>query len=89
MQQADFTADAPGRLVQSNDGVLAYVPNPLPPRLVLDSAAGNLLADAMRAVGELAGVGRQLPNPHLLIGPFLRREAITSSRIDGTYATAE
>ena len=89
MQQSDFTTDAPGRLVLTDDGVPAYVPNPLPPKLVLDTAAGNLLADAMRAVGELAGVGRQLPNPHLLIGPFLRREAITSSRIEGTYATAE
>ena len=30
-----------------------------------------------------------LPNPHLLIGPFLRREAVLSSRIEGTIATAE
>lgn len=89
MQQSDFTEDAPGRLVPIPDGVLAFVPSPLPPRLVLDTAATNLLADAMHAVGELAGLGRQLPNPHLLIGPFLRREAITSSRIEGTYATAE
>ena len=25
-----------------------------------------------------------LPNPHLLIRPFLRREAVLSSRIEGT-----
>lgn len=30
-----------------------------------------------------------LPNPHLLIGPFMRREAILSSRIEGTYASEE
>ncbi len=35
-------------------------------------------------MGELAGLGRRLPNPHLLIRPFLRREAVLSSRIEGT-----
>jgi Fic family protein len=89
MQDADFTVDAPGRLVPIPEGGSAFVPAPLPPRLMLDTATANLLAEARGAVGELAGVGRQLPDPHLLISPFLRREAITSSRIEGTYATAE
>jgi Fic family protein len=31
-------------------------------------------------------VGRTTPNPHLLIGPFMRREAVLSSRIEGTQA---
>jgi cell filamentation protein, protein adenylyltransferase len=35
----------------------------------------------------LAGEGRALPNPHLLIRPFVRREAVLSSRIEGTQAT--
>ena len=38
-------------------------------------------------VGRLAGEGRRFPNPHLLIRPFLRREAVLSSRIEGTQAT--
>jgi Fic family protein len=37
-------------------------------------------------MGELAGLGRAMPNPHLLIGPFLRREAVLSSRIEGAQA---
>lgn len=45
------------------------------------------LSDADRAVGQLAGEGRRLPNPHLLIRPFIRREAVLSSRIEGTQAT--
>lgn len=45
------------------------------------------LSAADRAVGALAGEGRRLPNPHLLIRPFLRREAVLSSRIEGTQAT--
>lgn len=47
----------------------------------------SALSAADQAVGRLAGEGRQLPNPHLLIRPFLRREAVLSSRIEGTQAT--
>jgi len=47
----------------------------------------NRLSDADRALSELAGVARTLPNPHLLIGPFVRKEAVLSSRIEGTQAS--
>ena len=30
---------------------------------------------------------RTLPNPHLLIRPFMSREAVLSSRIEGTQAS--
>ena len=33
------------------------------------------------------GEGGRPPNPHLLMRPFLRREAVLSSRIEGTQAT--
>src|SRR5262249_33484686 len=49
-----------------------------------DLALVRQLSDAAQALGELAGVGRRLPNPHLLIRPFLSREAVLSSRIEGT-----
>jgi Fic family protein len=49
----------------------------------------SLLDEASRALGELAGLGRMLPNPHLLIGSFLRREAILSSQIEGTIASMD
>ena len=45
------------------------------------------LDEASRAVATLAGVGETLPNPHLLIRPFVRREAILSSKIEGTQAS--
>jgi len=86
MRRDDFTANAPGRLVAAPEGHLAYVPNPLPPAFDFDLSTINLLADAERALGELNGVGQRLPNPHLLINPFLRREAVLSSRIEGTTA---
>ncbi len=45
------------------------------------------LSAADRAIGRLAGEGRRLPNPHLLIRTFVRKEAVLSSRIEGTRAT--
>lgn len=86
MRHEDLTADAPGHLVVAPEGHLAYVPDPLPPAIALDLNTVNRLADAERALGELKGVGQRLPNPHLLISPFLRREAVLSSRIEGTTA---
>jgi len=47
----------------------------------------QFLSAADRALGKLGGVGQTLPNPHLLIGPFKRREAVLSSRIEGTQAS--
>jgi len=67
--------------------LLTFVPNPLPPPLEFPIPLVNLLSDADRGLGELAGVGRMLPNPHLFIQPFLRREAVLSSRIEGTIAS--
>ncbi len=76
-----------GRVIRVGQGQAAYwafVPNPLPPRLAIDWELASLNARAERAVGELAGLGRMLPNPNLFISPFLRREAVLSSRIEGT-----
>lgn len=46
-----------------------------------------LLADAESALGRLAAVGSLLPSPDLLVRPYLLREAISSTRIEGTQAT--
>lgn len=84
MNQNDFTAQASGRLVQSPHGFLAFVPHPLPPPLALDMGLAVALSKADAALSELSGLGSQLPNPHLLIAPYSRREAVLSSRIEGT-----
>jgi Fic family protein len=69
------------------EGYRAFHPDPLPPRLEWTPALAAALADASMLVGRLAGEGRRLPNPHVLIRPFIRREAVLSSRIEGTQAT--
>ena len=80
--------DSPsGHLVPIGDGLRAYVPESLPRHIELDSSLVYRLDEASRAVATLAGVGETIPNPHLLIAPFMRREAVLSSRIEGTQAS--
>jgi Fic family protein len=78
---------APGRKVRRPEGYTAFVPDPLPPKLDWTPALVHALSDADRLVGRLAGEGGSLPNPHLLMRPFVAREAVLSSRIEGTQAT--
>lgn len=87
MQESDFTENKPGRLVRTLSGHWAFAPNVLPPALRLNWSLVHLLSKADRALGELAGLGRTLPNPYLLIRPFIRREAVLSSKIEGTQAS--
>src|SRR5690625_187975 len=65
----------------------AYSPPPLPPPVSLDAGLVRRLSEADRAIGELSGLGRSLPNPHLLSRTLMRREAVLSSRIEGTQAS--
>jgi Fic family protein len=66
---------------------LAFFPAPLPRTLALGASVVLRLAEAEAALGRLAGAGRLLPNPHLLVRPYLSREAIASTRIEGTQAS--
>ncbi len=87
MDLKDFRDSPAGRLVKAKGGYWAFVPNPLPPAITWSSELVSVLSEADRAIGELAGLGRLMSNPHLLIRPFIRREAVFSSRIEGTQAS--
>lgn len=87
MRIEDFTENKSGRLIKSPRGYWAFVPNPLPPKIILDIGLTHHLSEADRAIGQLAGRSRVLPNPHLLINPFIRKEAVLSSKIEGTQAS--
>lgn len=86
MNPEDFKDSKTGKLVSTLKG-LAFVPNPLPPPLIDLALLVPLVSRAERALGELSGIGRTLPNPYLLIRPFMRREAVASSKIEGTVTT--
>lgn len=84
MNPTDFRAPSAGELVRSLRGDLTFVPTALPPTVEFDKTLVLALSRADAALSELAGVGRLMPNPHLFIAPYLRREAVLSSRIEGT-----
>ncbi len=65
----------------------AYYPAPLPPQFDWTTELITTLTSAASALGELKGLGHDLSHPHLLIAPFIRREAVLSSQIEGTQAS--
>src|SRR5438552_17188731 len=87
MDRKDFKSTEAGRIVRASGGYLAFVPAPLPPSFDYDAGLVRLLSEADAALSELAGLGRNLPNPRLLIAPYVRREAVLSSRIAGARAS--
>ena len=66
MQPADFSKDKAGRLIKASQGYWAFNPAPLPPSLTLTWELAGEISAADRALSELAGVARTLPNPHLI-----------------------
>lgn len=68
-------------------GYVAFHPSPIPRSVEISPENLLRLADAEAALGRLAGAGRLLPHPQLLVGPYLRREAVSSTRIEGTQAS--
>lgn len=87
MNREEFRAPSAGSLVDAPGGYLAFVPAPLPPDLAYDADLVLALSRADAKLSELSGLGRRLRNPHLLIAPYVRREAVLSSRIEGTRAS--
>lgn len=64
-----------------------FRPAPIPRDLVLAPRTVQLLSGADAAVGQLEGLCQLVHDPDLLVGPYLRREAVASSRIEGTQAS--
>jgi Fic family protein len=87
MDASLFKNSPAGKLIRATGGYWAYVPDALPPSLEWDTALVSRVSRADLAVGTLSGLGETLPNPHLLIYPFIRREAVLSSRIEGTQSS--
>jgi Fic family protein len=64
----------------------AFVPKALLNEVELSPSARDVVFEAALALGRLDQAGRQIPNPVLLRRPTLRREAQSTSALEGTYA---
>ncbi len=84
----DFALEQRKHLVNTTGGSYAFVPPPLPPQIDLGKIATKL-STAERALGELNGAARRLGNPYMLVSQLIRREALTTSAIEGTITTID
>ncbi len=89
MEFSDYPATSCGeaRRTPGRHGYTAYFPSPMPRTIELPARTVRLLGEAEASLGRLDGIGRLLPDPYLLTRPYLLREAISSTRIEGTQAS--
>jgi Fic family protein len=73
----------------AGEKVRAFVPAPLPPEpvILLDPPRQKRLEQATVALGRLDGISVLLPDPHLFLYSYVRREAVLSSQIEGTQSS--
>ena len=90
MKPDEFSPGFPGALFEfqtpKSERAWAFIPDPLPPDISFSEELYDHSELAMLSLGRIGGLGANLPNPNLLIRPFIRREALASSRIEGTRA---
>ncbi len=87
MNHKDFQTSTAGKVLRSRKGYWAFIPNPLPPPIQWSPALISAVGEAERYLGKLDSLASTLPSPHILVRAFVRREAVLSSRIEGTRAS--
>lgn len=89
MREEDFTNPL-GTIQQEPKTVFhTFEPQKLPVPVDIPAAMLKKISAADRKIGELSGISGNLSNPHLLIEPYKRKEALLSSQIEGTRTTLE
>lgn len=87
MKPNDFRSLEAGQVILTQKGYYAFVPAPLPPKINWTLPLVSALSEAERKLSRLATLADAFPFPRLLMQAFIRREAVLSSRIEGTRAT--
>lgn len=89
MRLSDFVNAAAGKLVEIGSGFHAFVPAAVPRELSLPPRLARTLGETRAKLGRLNEGVRALPSPELFLRPFQKREAVLSSRIEGTVTTLD
>lgn len=87
MNLSDFSAPS-GEIIQTIEGHKAFLPRSLPPEINLLELI-EPLGETIQLLGELKGAARRTENPFILIEPLQRREALTTSAMEGTHTSIE
>lgn len=87
MEPKEYHSQAAGRTILTPHDFYAFLPNPLPPDMIWTLPLVSALSEAERDLSRLAALADVFPFPRLLFQPFIRNEAVISSRIEGTHAS--
>ena len=80
-----------GNNVQQKEGFKAFIPTAFPPAklLQIDQVMQVKHSEAMITLGRLDGISRLLPDKDFFILMFIRKDAASSSQIEGTNASMD
>jgi Fic family protein len=88
MEISNFKSERTGKVVSvSGTTSHCFEPKELPFKIDYNPELVKLISKAASSLGSLSEAGRKLKNPHLLIRPYMRKEAVLSSKIEGTRTT--
>src|SRR4051794_6733677 len=87
MDPSRFEAPEFGRATKEAASFWYFEPEPMPRQLPLTEETVMALSSADNALGRLASAGKFLREPTLFVRPYMTREAVASSRIEGTEAS--
>ncbi len=78
-----------GVIKEQKEGFKAFIPNPFPPKEGFDFVPQILKKsnEATRLLGKLDGITKLLPDVDFFLLMYLRKDAASSSQIEGTMAT--
>jgi len=78
-----------GNFRKTLQGYKAFYPASLPPEpaINIEGDLGLMLSQADQALGAINTIASVLPNPELLVGMFIQKEALLSSQIEGTQSS--
>ncbi len=78
-----------GQYLKQESGYKAFIPFPFPPAnpFILSKKIELKTAKATHLVGKLDGISQLLPDKDFFLSMFLKKEAASSSQIEGTQAT--
>jgi Fic family protein len=78
-----------GELKEQKGGFKAFIPLPFPPKggFEFDPKILKKIDEATRLLGKLDGITKLLPDVDFFLSMYLRKDAASSSQIEGTMAT--
>jgi Fic family protein len=87
MKPRDFQAPQFGIATRTGASFWYFKPEPIPREIEFSPETILALSTADDALGRLASAGKYLPDPTVFVRPYITREALASSRIEGTQAS--